>query len=277
MDKIRSAANYIDTVRANSNFFKQYYYHAILDLNLIKLDSILKYGLLSKRLIQEKGLTSLYTHDSSAYDSKNGDTYVSLTQYTNSCEFDDWIESFPLHTLNNLALLINKSIDIELCGERNPDFCDEIFCFDVVQSDKLEGIMVPEHLSSLPINQINCLVNDISCFTKRYINHWIQCTQNYFGQPFTDEDIQSIRISYEELWNILNKWEFPEKSLQLSIEEQRQQYGKDLKDVLAGILHRLWEERYKISNPTFMDIVMRINDGKLPVYEIQRKRLRRVI
>ena len=277
MDKIRSASSYIDTVRANSDFFEQYYYHAILDSNLIKLDSILKYGLLSKRLIQEKELTSLYTHDGCDYDSKNGNTYVSLTQYTNSCEFDDCIESFPLHTLNNLALLINKSIDIELCGERKPDFNDEIFCFDAVQSDELEGIMVPEHLSSLPISQINCLVNDISCFTKRYINHWIQCTQDYFGKPFTDEDIQSIKISYEQLWKILSKWEFPEKSLQFSIEEQRHQYGKDLKDVLASILHRLWEEKYEISNPTFMDIVMRINDGKLPIYEIQQKGLKRVM
>ena len=41
MDKIREIKKYVDTVKQNNEFFKNYYFHSILDLNLIKLDAIL--------------------------------------------------------------------------------------------------------------------------------------------------------------------------------------------------------------------------------------------
>ncbi len=53
MDKIRDIDKYIDTVKLHSNFFKSYYFHSLIDLNLTKLDSILHYGILSKNLIEE--------------------------------------------------------------------------------------------------------------------------------------------------------------------------------------------------------------------------------
>jgi len=42
MNKIRDTKQYINTVKSNRDFFESYYYHSIIDLNLIKLDSILK-------------------------------------------------------------------------------------------------------------------------------------------------------------------------------------------------------------------------------------------
>ena len=59
MDKVRDIDKYIDTVILHSNFFKRYYFHSLIDLNLIKLDSILQYGILSKDLIEQKRLPSL--------------------------------------------------------------------------------------------------------------------------------------------------------------------------------------------------------------------------
>lgn len=51
MDKIRDVDGYYETVKKNSEIFKSYYYHALLDLSLIKLNSILKCGILSKSRI----------------------------------------------------------------------------------------------------------------------------------------------------------------------------------------------------------------------------------
>ena len=135
MDKINDIGKYIDTVKSHSDFFKKYYFHSLIDLNLTKLDSILRYGILSKNLIQQKGLTSLYTHDASDFDSKNGNTYVSLTQYTDNCEFSTMFESFPLHTLTCLSLLVNKSIDVENHGERQTFFDDELFCLGLIPNE----------------------------------------------------------------------------------------------------------------------------------------------
>jgi len=56
MDKIRDIGKYIDTVKSHSDFFKRYYFHSLIDLNLTKLDSILRYGILSKNLISKKSV-----------------------------------------------------------------------------------------------------------------------------------------------------------------------------------------------------------------------------
>lgn len=277
MDKIRVIEKYIDTVKSHSDFFKRYYFHSLIDLNLTKLDSILRYGILSKNLIERRGLPSLYTHDGCDFDSKNGNTYVSLTQYTDNCEFSTMFESFPLHALTCLSLLINKSINVENQGERETFFDDEIFCFNSISTSNLEGIIFPEHLSTLPINQVNCLPNDLSCYTKSYLNHWIGCMQKYFNTTLPQEVIEDIKDSHEQLWDILEEYENPDRWVQSAIRTQRNQYGKDLKDVLANVLQNLWSEKFDISNPTYMDVLMRVNNNQLPIYEIKQKSLKRVI
>ena len=110
MDKNRDISRYINTVKDNQNFFKNYYYHSLIDLNLIKLDSILKNGILCKNLIESKGLPQLYTHLGEDYDSKNGNSFVSLTKYSSKTTFNELFESFPLHTLTCLSLLVDKDI-----------------------------------------------------------------------------------------------------------------------------------------------------------------------
>ena len=50
---------YIDTVKDNDDFFGNYYFHSIIDLNLVKLDYILKYGILSRKEIEELKLLEI--------------------------------------------------------------------------------------------------------------------------------------------------------------------------------------------------------------------------
>ena len=276
MDKIRDIEKYRETVQNNNDFFKQYYYHALIDLNLIKLDYILQYGILSKKLIEYNQLASIYTHSSCDFDSKNGDNYISLTKYMDDCRFNIWFESFPLHTLTSLSLLINKKIDISAEGERQSFFDDEVFCLNSIDKSKIEGIMLPEHLSNLSINEINCLPNDLSCYTKTYLNHWLKCTENYFKTQIPKSYINELKISYDQLWSIIEEYESPEKWLESAIKTQRKKYGKDLKDVLANILQYLWSLKYNLENPKYLDIIMMINKEKLPIYEIQEKTLKKI-
>ena len=276
MDKIRDIGNYIDTVKTNSNFFQNYYFHSIIDLNLIKLDYILQYGILSKRLLEQQGLISLYTHPSNDFDSKNGSRLVSLSEYTENCIFNPMFESFTYHTLTSISLLVDKNINTTKEGERETYFDDEIFSPDFIMTPHLEGIIFPEHLSNLSINQINCLPNDLSCYTKRYLKNWIHCMEIYFGHKLSEKDLSDIKDSYEQLWSILEEYESPEKWIQSAIKSQRNQYGRDLKDVLANILQNLWSEKLSITNPNFMDVVTRINKNLLPIYEIKQKSLKRI-
>lgn len=277
MDKIENIDEYIDTVKLHSDFFKSYYFHSLIDLNLTKLDSILHYGILSKNLIEQKHLTSLYTHSSRSFDSKNGNNYISLTQYMDNCKFSPMFESFSLHTLTCLSVMVNKSINVEKQGERETFFDDEVFCLDSISTSNLEGIILPEHLSRLPINQVNCLPSGLSCYTKSYINHWIDCMQRYFNTTLSQNLLEEIKVGYEQLWNILDEGPYPDMWLESAIRKQRRQYGKDLKDILANIMQNLWAEKFDMSNPTYIDVVMRLNSNQIPIYEIRQKSLKRVI
>ena len=276
MDKIRDIKKYISTVQENHDFFKQYYYHALIDLNLIKLDTILKYGILSKQLIERNKLANIYTHSSCDFNSKNGDTFVSLSEYTDDCSFSTMFESFPLHTLTSLSLLINKQIDISKEGVRQTYFDDELFCFQSIDKSKIEAIMLPEHLSNLKINEVNCLSNDLSCYTRSYINNWLKCTEDYFREKIPRSYIDELKVSHEQLWNIIEEYESPEKWIGSAIKTQRKEYGKDLKDVLGDILQYLWSLKYGIENPKYLDIIEMLNKQNLPIYEIKEKCLKKV-
>lgn len=277
MDKVREVEKYIDTVKAYDEFFKRYYFHSLIDLNLVKLDSILKYGILSKDLIEQNKLPSLYTHDSRDFDSKNGNSYVSLTQYIETCEFNIMFDSFSLHTLTCLSLLVNKNISIEKKGERVSFFDDELFCLGLIPTSSIEGIILPDYLSTMLISEVNSLPNDLSCYTRVYINHWIGCMQRYFNTTLSQEMIEDIKNSFKQLWDILREYDNPDRWLQSAIRIQRDRYGKDLKDVLANILQKLWAEKFDIINPTYMDVLMKINNKQFPVYEIKAKGLKRII
>lgn len=271
MDKIRDIRQYINTVRENSDFFKEYYFHSLIDLNLVKLDSILKNGILSKSLIEQKQLLNLYTHDGNDFDSKNGNKYISLTEYTDATTFNALFESFAMHTLTSISLLVNREIDISKMGERQSYFDDELFCFNSITISNINGIIMPEHLSNMPINEVNCLTSDISSYKSRYIKNWVECMEKYFQSKIPTEE---IRDSLNQLWDLLNSYEYT--ALGLALKRQRELYGKDIKDVLASVLHNLWSEKLVIDNPKFIDVVKKINENQLPIYEIKQKTLKRL-
>lgn len=276
MDKIRDIKKYSTTVQENNEFFKQYYYHSLIDLNLIKLASILQHGILCKKLIESKHLANIYTHSSCDFDSKNGDMFVSLSEYTDDCSFSTMFESFSLHTLSSLSLLINKQIDISKEGARQTYFDDEIFCFQSIDKSKIEGIILPEHLSNLTINQVNCLPNDLYCYTRTYLNNWLKCSEEYFKEKIPSSYIEELQLSHEQFWNIITKHESPEKWIELAIKTQRSEYGKDLKDILGDILQYMWSLKYGIKNPKYIEIIERLNDQNLPIYEIKEKCLKKI-
>ena len=276
MDKIRDIEKYISTVKENNDFFKRYYYHSLIDLNLIKLDYILRHGILSKNLIIQNDFPSLYTHSSYDFDSKNGDTFVSLAEYTDKCSFNPLFESFSLHTLTSLSLLVDNCVNISSEGERKTYFDDEIFCLNKVEKSQLKGIILPDNLSKLTINSVNCLPNDLSCFTKRYISNWIKCIEEYFGKPIPNIYIVQLEESLDQLWSIVDEYECPEKWIGAIIRTQREKYGKDLKDILANILQYFWDLKYGFENSKYLDIVMMLNEDNLPVYEIKEKCLKKI-
>ena len=129
---------------------------------------------------------------------------------------------------------------------------------------------------SLSINEVNCLPSDLSCFTRSYINHLLKCTEEYFKMPIPTSYIDELKISYDQLWDIIGEYGSPEKWINAAVQTQRKKYGKDLKDVLASILEYFWSLKYGIENPKYLDIINLLNKENLPVYEIKEKCLKKI-
>ena len=273
MNKIRYISPYFQMVRDNSTFFKAYYFHSIIDLNLTKLDSILKHGIMCKRDIERNHLITLYTHDARSFDSKNGSSCVSLTSYSDENSFNTLFESFPTHTLTSLSLMVSKDIKTSKVGESETFFDDEIFYHGSISKEYLQGIIYPEHLTNLLIKDVNPLPNDLECYTKKYLLNWLKCMERYFGLTIAPDKLLDF---IDTFWDIALEYECPERWVEGIIRTQKEKYGEDLKDVLASILHTCWTLKLQKDNPTFQDVVINLNNNSLPIYEIKQKVLRRV-
>lgn len=267
MNRNRDITDYKDTVFSNLDFFKKNYYHSIIDSNLLKLDSILDNGILSKRLIEDNNLCDLYTHNKNDFDSKNGYDYVSLSKVCDDFSMNQMFESFSFHTLTSLSLILNRNLDIEYL---DTNFDDEIFVKNSIDKSNIEGIIIPDILSKNEIKNTCFLTGDLSNYTKTYINNLLDNLEVYFN---TKVDREKILRSLKEFYDILKNYEIPERWVESILKSQRKYYGLDIRDILAIEMNRLWQEKTKINNPLYIDIVKYINNNRLPIYEINKEKI----
>lgn len=273
MRKIIENHSYTNTVKDNADFFKSYYFHSILDLNLVKLDYILQYGILCKALIKENQLTTIYTHPARDYDSKNGSTFISLSKYSDDTEFSLMFEAFTAHALSCVSLLVDKKIDVVSEGERKTYFDDEVFCYQAIPKSAISGIILPEHLTNLKIGEVCCLTSDITNYGKRYLENWITCMERYFGLSIDRNPIFEKSI---ELRTILDGYSRPERWVSQALETQQAKYGKDIIDIMAMELERLWSNKLGIDKPKYIEVIDSINKDQYPIYEIGKKSLKKI-
>ncbi len=272
MIKEHPIEKYIHSIVVNESFFQKYYFHSVIDLNLIKVDSILKNGILTKQEIEEKKLLATYTHDARAFLSKNGRQFVSLTRYPEDIIFSPVFESFTLHTLSSISFMVDKSISISREGERQTYFDDEVFHKGGIARDKLKGILLPEHLTHKPICQIPFLALDLSCYTETYLENLIAYLERYFGKKIEKYPFME---SLQQFWDILDEYEKPEQWINAILEDQEEKYGKDIRDMLSFLFEQLWSDYIGIANPTYIDVLKYLRP-EIPIYELQEKGIQKI-
>ena len=42
-------------------------------------------------------------------------------------------------------------------------------------------------------------------------------------------------------------------------------------------MQNLWSKKFDMANPTYIDVVMKLNSSQIPIYEIKQKSLKRII
>lgn len=265
-------SDYKETVLANKDFFKHYYYHSIIDLNLVKLDSILKNGILSKKQIERNKLPAIYTHLADDEDSKNGFTYVSLSQFDDNSVVNKVFESFAMHALTSVSVMVNKDIKVYGAGEQITYFSDEVFAYSHIPKEHIRGIIYPSHLTNLSISEIPCLPKSMACYEPDFINKWIEYMEKYFGLQL---DRRKILDNYRLLKSIIDQYTYVAHG-ELVINDQKNKYGIDFLDVLASELQTCWSKKVGVEHPTFTNVISYINDTNLPIYEISKKSLKKI-
>ena len=262
--KYNEIKKYRETSLDNHGFLKQHYYHSIIDLNLIKLDLILKYGILSRdNLINSK--LPLITIDNVAIDN-----VISISEYNDAIMFDPMYESFSKYALSSLTIMLDKNLEKE---ELSTLFFDEYYVKDYIDKSYIKGIIVPEHISNKSLLETKPLANNVNCYKIEYIDNWIKCMELYFGKKI---DKSKIINSLKELTKILNSYKVDEKYLINALIEQKNINGYNFDNILASIIKELWEEKLKINNPKYIDIIKILNNNEHPIYEMGVMQLKKI-
>ena len=172
--------------------------------------------------------------------------------------------------------MINKDIEVSNYGEKETYFDDEIFCKGKIDPSKIEGIIVPSKLSKTKVKRTSFLTNDLSNYTTRYLQNWLEAMRDYYRCNIPQKFVDELNTSKQQFWDVCDDYSDPSRWVGGVLRTQKNRYGKDIKDVIAIIVNYLCVQKYGMDNPTMMELLMKINTNNVPIYEISSKSLSRV-
>jgi hypothetical protein len=213
-------------------------------------------------MMRNRGISVPFTHDSSNCDSKNGDQYISVTKYDGEDSQSTFFNSFALHTLTSISLIIDDSLSVYKKGERETYFDDEFFVLNQIPRNHILGIFIPSHLHDKKIREVTSTGYDIYSFCGYRIERWIKCTESYFNTIINRDEINT---SLKQLWSVFERYEDPARWLEAALRTQQHEFGRDLRDVLSEVLQQCWNKKigYDVN---MLDVVNYLNND-LPVYD----------
>ena len=263
-----SYREYISTVNERKDFFDRYYFHAIVDNDLIKLGSILESGILSKRRRDESMIHTSSTHSYTDFDSKNGEDYISVSECLYS--FNPLFDSFALHTMSSVSLLISKEIEAHLEGFRESLFDDERFVYSHIPSSEIEGLLVPSHLYNSRLADTPLMGTNYYSISKTGLFSYLHELESFFGKL---PDLSIIKEKQQELLDIINDMENGCNHISWALKKQRENYGLDFLDVYSKMIANLWEDKLRTKGPKVSDVIKYFNNGEKDVYVLSDKAL----
>lgn len=146
---------YQNVVNNYKSFFLKYYYHSIVDRNLIKLDLMLQHGILSEYQQMENSISCLYTEARDTAQCANGSDKISISYFDGKDNLLRFFSGFAAHVMNRPSILLNKgSIETIKPKTNSAAFDDELFVKDKIDINSFEGILLPNHLLNLKMSDI---------------------------------------------------------------------------------------------------------------------------
>lgn len=231
-----------------------FYYHSI-DIDFARFSSILNYGIVSKKAATEEGVKYYYrnyTHSSARNE------YISVNHFPRTIlrYFQIENELYDFNT-NKICFVIDDIIPLEKQAYNNRNkYTNERHVHYKIDLSMIKGILLREvdaqkRLSEIPFNYK---------FTdKAYFENKVFSTINYFVDTFgTFGSVDKIYY----LIGRLREARICEMPDDVIIELISREIKNNINQVLSSVL--------AIDNPTLLEVISYFNNGKYPIYIMNR-------
>lgn len=231
-----------------------FYYHSI-DIDFARFSSILNYGIVSKKAAVEEGVKYYYrnyTHSSARNE------YISVNHFPRTIlrYFQIENELYDFNT-NKICFIIDDIIPLEkqACNNRNK-YTNERHVHYKIEPHMIKGILLREvdaqkRLTEIPFNYK---------FTdKVYFENKVFATINYFVDTFGTFG-STDKIYY--LIGKLREARLCETPDDVIIELISREIKNNINQVLSSVIG--------INNPTLLEVISYFNNGKYPIYIMNR-------
>lgn len=230
-----------------------FFYHSI-DIDFSRLFSILNHGIVSCKVASDEGIKHYYrnyTHSSTRNE------YISVSHFPRTIYRYLQIENelYNANT-NKICFIIDDIIPLQKQYNRNINYTNERHVYYKIETSQIKGILLREkdaqkRLSEIPFNYQ---------FTdKKYLENKIFTIINFFIDTFGTFG-ETFKLYY--LIGKLREAETLGLSEDIILELISREIQNNINIVLSKIL--------KKDNPTLLEVVSYFNNGKYPIYIMNR-------
>lgn len=266
---------YQNVVNSYKSFFLKYYYHSIVDRNLIKLDLMLQHGILSEYQQMENSIACLYTEARDTTQCANGSDKISISYFDGKDDLLRFFSGFATHVMNRPSILLNKSsIETIKPDTSSAAFDDELFVKDKIDITSFEGILLPNHLLNLKMSDIKPMFKNIRYSNLEYITSWILMVECYFK---TNIDKEYILNLCKQLFEIhVKETDCRPGTIDDALNIQQERCGINIEEYMRNVIGNLWNMKLNQKAVTYLDVVDYINKDKYPIYVLDEARARKI-
>lgn len=266
---------YQNVVNNYKSFFLKYYYHSIVDRNLIKLDLMLQHGILSEYQQMENSIACLYTEARDTTQCANGSDKISISYFDGKDDLLRFFSGFAAHVMNRPSILLNKgSIETIKPKTNSAAFDDELFVKDKIDINSFEGILLPNHLLNLKMSDIKPMFKNIRYSNLEYITNWVLMVECYFKTNIDKEYILNLCKQLFEIY--VKETDCRPGTIGDALNIQQERCGINIEEYMLNVIGNLWDMKLNQKAVTYLDVVDYINKDKYPIYVLDEARVRKI-
>lgn len=266
---------YQNVVNNYKSFFLKYYYHSIVDRNLIKLDLMLQHGILSEYRQMENSISCLYTEARDTAQCANGSDKISISYFDGIDNLLRFFSGFAAHVMNRPSILLNKgSIETIKPKTNSAAFDDELFVKDKIDINSFEGILLPNHLLNLKMSDIKPMFKNIRYSSLEYITNWVLMVECYFKTNIDKEYTLNLSKQLFEIY--VKETDCRPSAIKEALNIQQERCGINIEEYMRNVIGNLWDMKLNQKAVTYLDVVDYINKDKYPIYVLDEARVRKI-